>query len=188
MHNVLIVAAHRTPDASRINRAAIDTLTGMKNITVHELMREYPDFNIDVAREHQLLMAHDVVVLLFPFYWYSTPAILKEWLDVVLTRGFAYAGGTALQGKTLLVATSTGGTAEAYTAGGYNQYPVEALLLPLRNTANRTGMVWQTPQLIQGANTITDEEITLGVDQLVMRISKLQGQHPRRPYHDQRAF
>ncbi|MCU5773380.1 NAD(P)H-dependent oxidoreductase [Erwiniaceae bacterium BAC15a-03b] len=170
MNPVLIVAAHRTPDASRINRAALAALSQQEGVTIHELIREYPDFNIDVTREQQLLNSHDTIVLLFPFYWYSTPAIMKEWLDVVLTAGFAYAGGTALHGKKLLVATSTGGSAQAYTPEGYNNYSIDALLLPLQNTANRTGMIWQPPQLIQGANDITEQQITDGVTQLVQRI------------------
>ena len=95
MKKVLVLAGHRYPDDSRVNRAAIEALKALPQVTVHELMREYPDFNIDVKREQALLLAHDAVVMLFPFWWYSSPAILKEWQDHVLepARQTDYADG-----------------------------------------------------------------------------------------------
>lgn len=111
MSRILVLAAHRFPDDSRINKALIEALRPLPNVTVHELMRVYPDYQIDVAREQELLQAHDVVVMLFPFYWYSSPAILSEWQDAVLTHGFAYGSeGTQLQGKPLQLVVSTGAT------------------------------------------------------------------------------
>ena len=89
MNKILVLAAHRYPEQSRISKAAIEAFAGLPNVTVHELTREYPDFQIDVQREQALLTRHDAVVLLFPFWWYSTPSILKEWQDQVLTYGFA---------------------------------------------------------------------------------------------------
>ena len=57
------------------------------------LYAAYPDFMIDVKREQQLLLDHDIIVLQHPFYWYSSPAIIKEWLDLVLENGWAYGTG-----------------------------------------------------------------------------------------------
>ena len=74
---------------------------------MHDLYEAYPDFDIDVRREQELLAAHEVIVLQHPFYWYSAPALLKEWQDLVLEHGWAYgSGGTALRGKALLSAPS----------------------------------------------------------------------------------
>jgi glutathione-regulated potassium-efflux system ancillary protein KefG len=40
----------------------------------------------------------------------SVPGVLKEWMDQVLTYGFAYGnGGDALQGKKMQLVISTGG-------------------------------------------------------------------------------
>lgn len=176
MQKVLVLAAHRYPEKSRISRAAIDAFSSLNDVTVHELTLEYPDFQIDVEREHELLRSHDSIVLLFPFWWYSTPSILKEWQDQVLTYGFAYGSeGKALQGKKLLVMTSTGGSAQAYTPEGYNHYATDALLLPLQAMANMTNMIWQKPALIQGANDITDALIDEGVNYWLSRIQELKG-------------
>lgn len=174
MKKILVLAAHRYPEQSRISRAAIDAFTGLPDVTVHELTRAYPDFQIDVEREQDLLRSHESVVLLFPFWWYSTPSILKEWQDQALTYGFAYGSeGKALQGKKLLVMTSTGGSAQAYTPEGYNHYSTDALLLPLQAMSNMTGMIWQKPALIQGANDITDALIDEGVTYWLSRIRSL---------------
>ncbi len=174
MKKILILAAHRYPDQSRISKAALAAFTSLPNVTVHELTREYPDFRIDVQREQALLTRHDSVVLLFPFWWYSTPSILKEWQDQVLTYGFAYGSQSkALHGKKLLVMTSTGGSAQAYTPEGYNRYATDALLLPLQAMSNMTGMIWQKPALIQGANDITDALIDEGVTYWLSRIQDL---------------
>lgn len=160
MSSILVLSAHRTPDQSRINKAQVAALREVPGITVHELMREYPDYKIDVAREHELLKNHQHIVMMFPFFWYSSPAILKEWEDAVLTYGFAYGtNGTALQGKTLQVIVSTGGDEKAYTPEGYNRYPAKDQLLPFHAVANRTGMDWLEPLLIQGANNMTDEQV-----------------------------
>ncbi|STQ81224.1 General stress protein 14 [Hafnia alvei] len=73
-----------------------------------------------------------------------------------------------------MIATSTGGNAQAYTAEGYNRYPVESLLLPFNNMSHLVGMHWLDPYLIQGANDITDQLIDTGVNGLLSRIHELQ--------------
>ncbi|WP_105738790.1 NAD(P)H-dependent oxidoreductase [Cronobacter dublinensis] len=174
MKKVLVLAGHRYPDESRVNHAAIEALKALPQVTVHELMREYPDFRIDVKREQALLLAHDAVVMLFPFWWYSAPAILKEWQDHVLEHGFAYgSGGDRLHGKPFMLMVSTGGNAQAYSSQGYNRYPIEEFWLPFRATANMTGMVWQTPALIQGTHVLSDAELDAGIAQWLSRVNAL---------------
>ncbi|HEI9810638.1 TPA: NAD(P)H-dependent oxidoreductase [Serratia marcescens] len=160
MSRILVLTAHRTPDESRINKALIEAVRPLPNVTVHELIRAYPDYRIDVAREQALLQSHDAVVMLFPFYWYSSPAILSEWQDAVLTYSFAYGSeGTQLHGKPLQLVVSTGGDAQAYTAEGYNRYPVQDLLLPFHAMANLIGMDYLPPHLVQGVFDMSDERL-----------------------------
>ena len=154
---ILLIYAHREPAASRVNRALLNAAATLPNVTVHDLMTRYPDFRIDVEHEQRLLLEHDAVVLQFPFYWYSTPAILKEWQDAVLSYGFAYGtGGDKLRGKKLMIATTTGGPAEAYQAGGFNQYTMSELLRPLQATANLAGMSYQPIFSALGVRTLDD--------------------------------
>ena len=106
-------------------------------MTVRHLDALYPDRRIDVAAEQAVLMAHDRIVFQHPFYWYSTPPLMKQWLDELLTYGWDYGpGGTQLEGKEWLSAISTGGPADSYTAGGYDTFSMSELLKPLQQTAN----------------------------------------------------
>ena len=129
--------------------AAID---GMGGVTVHDLYAAYPDFFVDVGREKGLLAGADVIVLQHPMRWYSAPSLMKEWIDRVLERGWAYGkGGTALRGKQMLAAISTGGPPEAYEPEGYNRYTIAEFLRPFERTAILCGMEWLEPFVFQGS-------------------------------------
>ncbi|MCM3749819.1 NAD(P)H-dependent oxidoreductase [Paenibacillus pasadenensis] len=147
----LVIVAHPNLEQSKVNKAWAERLKQEETVTVHNLYAEYPDFKIDVAKEQQLLLDHDRIVFQFPFYWYSSPALLKQWLDDVLTYGFAYGSSSSkLQDKELMLAVSTGSPAEAYGDGGRNRYPMEELLRPFQATANLCGMSFLPPFLLQG--------------------------------------
>ncbi|WP_406044869.1 NAD(P)H-dependent oxidoreductase [Micromonospora sp. NBC_00898] len=161
MPGTLLILAHPDLGASRINAALAAGAREADGVTVHDLYAAYPGFAIDVIHEQQLLLAHDRIVLQYPTYWYATPALLKHWLDSVLQRGFAYGGGTALRGKTLQVATTTGGPAASYQPEGHNRYTMAELLLPLHATANLCGMRFAEPLVVHGAGYLSDEDLSL---------------------------
>ena len=131
---VLVIIAHPDMGKSKLN-SRLAMAAREAGATVHELYKVYPDGKIDVKSEQELIVKADAIVLQFPFYWYSTPSLLKEWEDRVLEYGFAYgSSGKALHGKKFMLATTTGGPAEAYKKGGYNKFTLEELLLPLEAT------------------------------------------------------
>ena len=100
MSKVLILFAHPAFQKSRAQKHLVAATHSLDEVTFHDLYEAYPDFNIDVPLAQQLLRDQDLIVLQHPFYWYSCPALLKEWLDLVLEYGFAYGHqGTALEGK-----------------------------------------------------------------------------------------
>ena len=154
---VLVLFAHPALQKSRLNvrlAAAARTVAG---VTVHDLYEAYPSFHINVKREQQLLHEHDVIVLQYPFFWYSCPALLKEWLDLVLEYGFAYGpGGTALHGKALMSALTTGGSAPAYSREGHNHFTMAELLSPMEQTARLCGFTWLPPFVVHGTIHLTD--------------------------------
>lgn len=148
----LLVFAHPALERARVNPAMAEAVRDLPGLTFHDLYELYPDFAIDVEAEQRTLVEHDLILLQFPFYWYSSPALVKEWLDLVWLHGFAYGEtGTALRGKTLAVATSTGGRQDAYAAEGYNRYSVAEFLRPFEQTARLCGMRWIEPFAICGA-------------------------------------
>ena len=158
----LVLVFHPNISESRVNKAlgaAAESLGG--GITVRYMYDLYPDQKVDVAAEQAALEAADRVVLQFPMYWYSTPALLKQWLDDVLLYGWAYGStGKALAGKELLVAVSTGGAGDAYSRESSYGYTITELLRPLQATANMVQMTYLKPFTTTGTLTITDEALT----------------------------
>lgn len=145
---------------SRVNRRLMAAAHGLVGVTVNDLYQNYPDFDIDVAREQDLLLAHDVVVMQHPFYWYSTPSILKEWQDLVLEHGWAYGrDGNALNGKWLLTAVSAGGAESAYSRGGSNRLTIRQLLAPIEQTARLCGMRYLPPFVVHGTHALGEKDI-----------------------------
>ena len=97
---VLILFAHPAFQKSRSNRLLVKDLDKIEGVTFHDLYEMYPDFNIDIKHEKKLCEVNDVIIFQHPFFWYSTPAILKEWQDLVLEHGWAYGSeGKALENK-----------------------------------------------------------------------------------------
>ncbi|MDN4524891.1 NAD(P)H-dependent oxidoreductase [Fictibacillus fluitans] len=167
----LVIAAHPNMEGSLVNRTWMNRLEGEENVTVHNLYAAYPDGKISAEREQELLLAHDRIVFQFPLYWYSSPALLKEWQDVVLAYGWAYGSeGTKLHGKEFMLAISTGGPEEAYQAGGYNQYSLNELLKPFQATANLTGMRYLPVFKTQGVRVLSEEEVKASAEALVNHI------------------
>jgi len=152
---VLVLFAHPAFHRSRVHRALARAVRGLEGVTFHDLYEAYPDFDVDVRREQELLEAHDVFVLQHPFYWYSTPPLVKQWMDLVLEYGWAYGkDGTALQGKQLLCAISTGGGASSYGRDGHNRFTVEEFLAPVEQTARLCGIEWLAPFVVHGTHAL----------------------------------
>jgi glutathione-regulated potassium-efflux system ancillary protein KefG len=138
---VLVLFAHPAFARSRVNRALVEAARQVGGVTVHDLYEAYPDFDVDVAREQALLLEHDVIVCQHPLFWYSTPALVKQWFDLVLEYGWAFGtNGDALNGKHWLQAVSTGGPLTSYAADGLNLYTLDELLRPVERTAALCGM------------------------------------------------
>lgn len=157
---VLILFAHPALQKSRVNVRLAEAVRGLEDVTVHDLYEAYPEMDIDVPREKDLAESHDALVMQHPFYWYSTPAILKQWQDLVLEHGWAYGSkGTALHGKILLSALSAGGSEQVYCAEGQNRFTIRQLLAPLEATARLCGMAYPPPFVVHGTHRLRPEDI-----------------------------
>jgi putative NADPH-quinone reductase len=157
----LVIITHPNLEQSRINRTWMEELKKHEEITVHTLHQAYPDGKIDVAHEQSLLESHDRIILQFPFYWYSTPALLKQWQDDVLSYGWAYGpGGNKLHGKELGLAISTFGPEDSYQTTGYNHFTMETLTTPLQQTSNLIGTKFLPLFVLNGVMHVSDEALT----------------------------
>jgi glutathione-regulated potassium-efflux system ancillary protein KefG len=160
-HNsILILFAHPALQKSRVNRRLIRHVSDIDGVTLHDLYEVYPDFDIDILHEQDLLERNDIVVFHHPVFWFSTPALLKEWQDLVLVHGWAYGvGGNALRGKKFLSVISTGGRESLYRKDGYNRHTIAEFLSPIRQTAYVCGMDYLPPFVVHGTHMMKEDEI-----------------------------
>jgi NAD(P)H dehydrogenase (quinone) len=99
----------------------------------------------DVRAEHEKLLWADALILQFPLWWFTMPAILKGWVDRVYAYGFAYGVGEhsdkrwgnrygegTLAGKRAMLLVTTGGWEEHYSARGI-KCPIDDLLFPINH-------------------------------------------------------
>jgi glutathione-regulated potassium-efflux system ancillary protein KefG len=160
MKRILVLFTHPALEKSRINQEMIKAIENLDNVWVNNLYDNYPDFYIDIVKEQQLLQLHDIIVWHHPFYWYSAPALLKEWFDFVLQHGFAYGEtGHALDGKKALSVITTGGQMDVYTETGRNQFTINQFLAPYKQSANLCRMDYLPPFVAHGSHTIQKSSI-----------------------------
>ncbi len=160
MAKILILFAHPALEKSKVHKTLLKHIRGIGDVFVNDLYEAYPDFDIDVAREQQLLLSHDIIIFQHPFYWYSTPAILKQWQDLVLEHGWAYGKtGNKLEGKKFFNALSAGGGLNAYSETGYNHYTIKELLRPFEQTAYLCKMQYLPPFIVPDTYKLSTAEI-----------------------------
>jgi glutathione-regulated potassium-efflux system ancillary protein KefF len=154
---ILVVYAHPAPQRSRVNRALAEAARAIPGVYVLDLYQTYPDFYIDGPHERELIDASDLLVFLHPIRWYSMPALLKEWVDVVFETDWAYARNRgALAGKAFWLVASTGSGPDAYQPGGLHGRPFADFLAPFEQTAALCGMRWIEPLVLHGATRLDE--------------------------------
>ncbi len=159
-NTILIIFTHPALQKSRVNSKLITHVSDIEGVIVHDLYETYPDFHINIGREQKLLIEHDIIVLHHPLYWFSIPALLKEWMDLVLQHMWAYGKkGKALHGKKLMTVTSTGGRESLFRKDGYNRHTMLEFLAPVKQTAFVCGMEYLPPFVVHGTHTVTNEDI-----------------------------
>jgi len=159
---ILIVLAHPDPKHSNANKQLLDTVSGMNNVVINDLYDKYPDFHINIKAEQKLLTAAKLVIFQFPIYWYNVPALLKQWQEVVLTRGFAFGKSDQernLSGKPCLALVTTGHKKLSYQKDGYDQYSIEEFLRPMEQMAYHCKMKYHSPLVVYRAHRANDSEL-----------------------------
>ncbi|RON47958.1 NAD(P)H dehydrogenase [Pseudomonas frederiksbergensis] len=113
----------------------------------------------DIQQELDKLLWADLLILNFPIYWFSMPAILKGWIDRVLVSGVCYGGKRfydqgGLAGKKALVTVTLGGREHMFGEDAIHG-PLEDMLRPLlRGTLAYVGLdvlppfvAWHVPYI-----------------------------------------
>jgi glutathione-regulated potassium-efflux system ancillary protein KefF len=168
---VLVLLAHPYPGRSRACDALVRAVRDLPRLEIRSLYDRYPDFDVDPKAEQAALESADLVVWLAPMHWYGVPGLLKHWFDVVLVKGWAYGDdATALVGKDVLWAVTTGGDEDAFSAGGRHGLPLEAFVPAIERTARFCGMGWLAPHVLHGAHRVDDEALARSGEALRARL------------------
>ncbi len=165
---------HPYPSQSKATRQLLNVFMQRSDVSVHALYDLYPDGNIDVVTEQAALLNVPNIVWLTPVYWYSVPSLMKQWIDQVLARGWAYGEGqAALRGRRCWWVTTTGGDEFAYSPDGMHQRPFIDFIAPIEQTARFCGMDWQPPFIVHSAHQLDADQHAVTSSLLGERIEQL---------------
>ncbi|MFB2938525.1 NAD(P)H-dependent oxidoreductase [Aerosakkonemataceae cyanobacterium BLCC-F154] len=123
---------------------------------------EVNGFAPDIQAEMEKLEWCDLLIIQFPLWWFSLPAILKGWVDRVFAMGKIYGGGRwydngVFQGKKAMLSLTTGGPENMYTAIGINGN-INEILFPINHGILRFVGFEVLPPFIAWAVAHADEE------------------------------
>lgn len=147
MSNVVVISGHPNLDESWTNKVILQQLDQhIESIDIRRLDVLYPEYKIDIEAEQNALVDADIIVLQYPYYWYSVPALLKKWIDDMFAFNFAFGPeGDKLKNKHFILSFTVGGPEESYDPLGYNHFTIEELTRPLQQTCYLAGMVYHSP-------------------------------------------
>ena len=162
---ILLLFSHTYWADSKVNKALLESAKTLENVTIHNLNTAYPDGKINTEAEIALLQKAEKIIAQFPLFWFSTPAIMKEWQDKILTHIHHSANPKLLSHKKFSIITNAGGDETSYD--GHHGYTLDTLLSSINYAFSYNGCEVQEIYCIYKAN----------VDNLPIReyLLKLQG-------------
>lgn len=125
----LVIFGHTFWNDSKVNKALLESISVQSDITIHNLSEVYKDFKINSKTEIELLQKADSIVFQFPLFWFSTPSILKEWQDVVLSAILYGSNPELLKNKKFGIVTTAGGAEGSYD--GHHGATLRQMLTPI---------------------------------------------------------
>ncbi|NQZ08655.1 MAG: NAD(P)H-dependent oxidoreductase [Algicola sp.] len=111
---------------------------------------EHQLFCPQIAIEQQKLRQADLVILQFPIWWGSFPAILKGWIERVCAYGFAYGPAKQLTGKQLMLSVTTGGAANEAEC----QYYLDKITTMANEVFGYMNMEIAAPHFVHGPTSL----------------------------------
>ncbi|EUC14961.1 UNVERIFIED_ORG: NAD(P)H dehydrogenase (quinone) [Burkholderia sp. CF145] len=137
----------------------------------------------DVHAEQQKVLWCDMVIFQYPMWWFGMPAILKGWVDRVMTRGFAYATGRKydtgmFNGKKAMVSTTTGTASSLYEPDGVDG-AINHILWPIHNGIFRyLGFDVLPPHVSWMPSRVSADERQAYLDSYATRLRQIENTEP----------
>lgn len=151
--NTAIWLAHPESDDSYTQNFLKQSVSS--TLPIYDLQHCYPQGKIDRQVELNRLAAADRIILQFPLYWYSAPAILKQWQDQVFIGELEQY--QQLAGKECGLVVSLGTAQRYYQAGQTERYTVSELLRPYEAFCHKLG--WRfLPIFVMDADVLKTTE------------------------------
>ncbi|MGB0683433.1 MAG: NAD(P)H-dependent oxidoreductase [Magnetovibrionaceae bacterium] len=133
----------------------------------------------DISGEVEKLIRCDLLILHFPLYWFSVPAILKGWIDRVMISGLTYGGRRfydqgGLKGRKALLTFTLGGREHMFGPDSIHG-PIEDMLRPLiRGSLHYVGLEVLDPFIGWHVPYISDEARAAILDDYAARLGKIE--------------
>lgn len=149
-NKILILFAHPLYEKSKVNQILNSYIPDSEYITFHDLYEEYPEFEIDIRHEQELIRTHDIIIWQHPMYWYSCPALLKQWMDMVLQfRNPGDLKADQLRGKAVFQVMSIGEQQVSLIDSAADETPIAHYLTPFRRVVEFCNMQYLPPFLVR---------------------------------------
>lgn len=125
-----MILAHPKIENSIGNKIISELTNKDDNVEVRHLNKLYPNFKINIQAAQEALLRSDTIIFQYPLYWYSSPAILKEWIDQVFEYGFAFGENYKLAEKNVIISITVGSDKKFYP-----QEVIEKIVFPIKGLA-----------------------------------------------------
>ena len=123
------------------NMASLAEKSGIQSIFLNEHISS--DGTFPVTEMQRQLESFSTIIIHAPVYWYSTPALVKSWVDQMLTQGWAFPSERSrLRGKRIAMSLTVGADMGTYADGQVNRFDIATYFLPFEQTFRYCGMEW----------------------------------------------
>ncbi|BBU32352.1 dehydrogenase (plasmid) [Burkholderia sp. THE68] len=145
----------------------------------------------DIETEQDKLRWADALILQFPMWWFSMPAIMKGWVERVYAYGFGYGVGEhsethwgdrygegMMAGKRAMIVVTTGGWESHYSARSING-PIDDILFPIQHgVLFYPGFDVLPPFVVYQTSMMDDARLDATCDALGRRLDRIFGDAP----------